>query len=631
MADYDEKSKLLDLTESNLPLEGDEDLQKKWKKKIADSTDDFKQDKSERKNVYRKRHDFYVGNHGDYSNVNGVIKDTKQKKGHINQVTNYAGKTVVKLALGLANNPPHLSSTSEDPVSEIAQARAQGVEDFTDSVFDDKINRFFKSTYRRACFIQSEYGDAAIKTFPLVDQKKIKIVGHDDMGSLMVLWNGNPGEYDGVIAEMYLSPKKIYDSYGIKVDEKLLADYKEKNKDFSESIGGHNDNQYGTKGTKNGKSDLPTGKNSQPTLCVIEYDTDEVYALKIEGELVQLQFKDDVNFPKVKFWTIIPNIPNPPSPWSIADIDYMMDPQIELNDNDNRSADHLRVGNVQRYVAYNMAGFDPESLKTSSGQVIFVNSPDGSSKFEPLPTNINNFPDDQYHNRKMGQIYDMGLPKVNFGASGADSGRSKAIDYQSSVEITTFKRDAWELALADISEKIQIFGNFIHGPSTLADGTEDPGVDWFTNEQGEFIVRNVEFDWTDALPISQSDKIVNIANKVNMIGISLKTALKELGYRNPEAEIAQMRKELADPMLMIFRSKMWNFSEGILQAQMQASMAAQSNGTDAAGGGANQSTPTLTSSQNTGAKPMAAAGGTTSYSSAPGMIDKARQNTQAKG
>ena len=104
-----------------------------------------------------------------------------------------------------------------------------------------------------------------------------------------------------------------------------------------------------------------------------------------------------------------------------------------------------------------MSGFDPESIKTSSGKVIFVNDPDGKSKFEPLQTNINNFPDDQYHNRKMGQIYDMGLPKVNFGSSGADSGRSKALDYQSSVEIITFKLDAWELALQHIFQNIQVF------------------------------------------------------------------------------------------------------------------------------------------------------------------------------
>jgi hypothetical protein len=605
---------LLDLKDSKLLLEGEEKDQKIWSKRIADLAQDLEQDRGERKNAYIKRKDFYTGNQGSYSNVTGIIKDTKQKKGHTNQVTNYAGKTTVKIAMGLANNPPKLTTVPQDVVDDMEVIKAQAVEDFQDSIFDSKINRFWKKTYRRATFHQSEFGDAAIKTY--IENGEIKICGHDDLSTLSVGWNGEPGEFDFVIAETYLTPASVYDRYGIKVNEKAL---KQNTKDDNKTFGSwDNNNQWATKGNNKATTSSPSGKTQLPKVRVQEFDSEDVYAIKIEGELVSLVFKDGETFPKVKFWTIIHNIPNPPSPWSIADIDYLIDPQIELNENDNRSSDHLRVGNVQRYVAYNMNDFDPESIKTSSGQVIFVNDPDGKAKFEPLATNINNFPDDQYHNRKMGQLYDMGLPKVNYGSSGADSGRSKAIDYQSSIDLTTFKRDAWELALQDVCEKIQIFGNFLHG--------ED--VDWFTNEEGEFIVRESEFDWTDMLPVSASDKIVNIANKVNMIGLSMKTALKELGYRNPDAEIAQLKKELADPDLMILRSKMWPLSQGILQAQNAASMQAQSNGSEV---NANpQSTPTLTSEQNSGSKPMASAG-TTSYSSAQGAIAKTTQNNQARG
>lgn len=610
--------RLLDTSESKLILEGTPEEQKRISSVIAGRIDDLRNDRAERSNIYRKRRDFYEGNHGDYSNLTGIIKDTKQKKGHTNQVTNYAGKTTVKIAMGLANNPPKFTIIPEDITDESEVIKAQAVEDFIDSVLDDKLNRFWKKTYRRSSFIQAEYADAAIKTYLVGD--KIKLCGHDDMSTIMVMWNGNPGEYDGVIAEMQLSPAQVYEQYGVKVNEKMLAAYRERDQDFSK-IGSHNDNQWATKGGTPGKSEQPSGKNRLPTIKVIEYDTENEYAIKIEGELVQYIQKDDVTYPKIKYWTIVPNVPNPPSPWSIADIDYLMDPQIEINDNDNRSSDHLRVGNVQRYVAYNMSGFDPNSIKTTSGQVIFVNSTDGSSRFEPLQTNINNFPDDQYHNRKMQQIYDMGLPKVNYGASGSDSGRSKAMDYQSSIDLTNFKRDAWELSLQDIFEKIQIFGNFLYGEQ----------FDWFQNENGEFVVRNAEFDWTDILPVSASDKIVNIANKVNMIGISIKTALKELGYRNPDKELELLKQELRDPDLMILRSKMWQLSGGILMAQNQAAVMSQSNA-DETMPSVNQSSPTLTSSQNSdGAKPMAAKGGTTSYSSSQGAIEKARQNTAAKG
>ena len=46
---------------------------------------------------------------------------------------------------------------------------------------------------------------------------------------------------------------------------------------------------------------------------VVEYDSKDVYAIKIEGELVQLILKDDINYPRTSMWTFIHNIPNPPS------------------------------------------------------------------------------------------------------------------------------------------------------------------------------------------------------------------------------------------------------------------------------------------------------------------------------
>lgn len=618
-----EKS-LLDLSKSTLVLEGTKAEQKKWNTRIKRTARDLETDRSERRQIYTKRRDFFTGNQGDYSNIVGIIKDTKQKKGHTNQVTNYAGKTIVKIGFGLANNPPKLSTVPLDINDDIETLNAQAVEDYIDSVFDSRKNKFWKRTYRRAVFTQAEFADVAIKTYPEITKKEICLELHDDMSTIMVAWNGNPGEYDAVLVEMELTPESVEDRYGIVVDPKVLGKIAEEQ---SRGQGSWlNNNQWGTNsGSKPGKTDLPSGKNMLPKVMVQEYDTEDVYAIRIEGELVGLYFKDDITYPKVRYWTIVGNIPNIPSPWSIADIDYLMDPQIELNENDNRSSDHLRVGNVQRYVAYNMADFDPESMKTSSGQVIFVNDPDGKSKFEPLPTNINNFPDDQYYQRKMNQMYDMGLPKVNYGSSDANSGRSKAIDYQSSIDLIQFKRDSWELALQEICEKIQIFGNFMLGDQ----------VHWFEDSDGKFVVRNIEFDWTDILPVSTADKIVNIANKYNMIGMSLKQAYKELGYRNPSAMIEELKKELQDPQLAIIHAKAWNLSSGFLQAQNAAAVQAQSNSMDTGattpgGSTVNQPSPTLTSDQNEGAMPMASSQGTTSYSSPAGVgVAQNQQNTAA--
>lgn len=612
-------SELLDTSKSTLIMMGDETDQMYWSKKISSYYDDLKPDRADRVPIYKKRKDFYEGNQGLYSNITGLIKDTKQKKGHNNQVVNYAGKTVTKIAQGLANNPPKLTVPGMDEADQIESIRAQSVEDYIDSVFDE--NRFWKRGYRRGVFGQSIFGDVAIKTF--IKDNKIKIITHDDPSNLMVSWNNyDTGEFDCVLCETYLTPEAIEEQYGIKVDRTKLSKAPEKEKDLT--LGSHSSNQWGTKGNSNGTSNQPSGKTTVGRLHVLEYDSSQIYAIKIEGKLVQLILKDDITYPKIRLWTIVPNIPNPPNPWSISDIDFLIDVQVELNDNNSRTADYLRVGAVQRYVAYNLNGFDTNSLSTSSGQVISVNSTDGSGRFDALQTNINNFPADQYHTRLMSHMYDMGLPKVNYGASGADSGRSKAMDYQSSIDLTVFKRDAWELALQDVCEKIQILGNFLNVQGKLGGK-----VDWFYDEENNFVTRLVEFDWNDALPISAADKIVNIANKVNMIGIPLKQAYKELGYRNPDKMLEMLKEEMKDPNMMIIRSKMWQLTEGLLAAQNQAAMASQNETPPPAGNG---SFPTLTSDQNSdSSKPMAQKGGTTSYSSAKGVIDKTRQNLTAQG
>jgi len=617
---------LLDLSESKLPMQGTKGDRDDWSKRIDEYVQNLTSEKNERISANNKRHDFYEGQQGDYSNIFGIIRDTKQKKGHTNQVTNYAGKTVVKMAYALANNPPKMSVASLDDADwAVEGVRAQAIEEYIDSVLNSPVNRFWKKTYRRACFIQGEYGDAAIKTYLVEDE--IKICNQDNMSNLMVIWNGeDAASFDAVIAENYMTPELIEENFGIKVNRKKLpqADLSKASSSQGTWSRGQSNN-WATTNTLNQTNKLPTGKSNVAKLKVLEYDSEDHYIIKIENEIVEFVEKDDTNFPKVKFWTIVPNIPNPPSPWSIADIDYLFDIQLELNDNDNRTADYIRVGGVQRYVAYNMTDFDPESIKTSSGQVIFVNDPDGRSKFEPLPTNINNFPADQYHARKLNQMYDLGLPKVAYGASGGDSGRSKALDYQSSIDVTIFKRDGWELAMQDICAKIQIFGNFLLGKK----------VDWFKDKMDDFVVRNMEFDWTDPLPVSQSDKVVNVLNKFTM-GIPLRQAYKELGYRNPESLLQQLKQEMQDPNMMILRAKAWQYAEGLLKAMIEAQnqmpppVQPQAQGTQPPAPNPNQAGPVLTSSQNTqSARPMSQRGGTTAYSSAAGLLDRTRQNQAA--
>lgn len=630
----DDKLKI-DTSKSTLIIEGDEKEQEDWSKRVDKRAEVLRKDQSDRKPVLEKRYNYYVGKQGDYTNiVNG--KANSQKKGWANAVYNYAGKTVTKIVYSLANNPPKFTIPGRKvPMQYMPSesARAQGVEDFIDTVL--KENRFFKKAYRRGCFNQVAMGDTAIKIYPVNKGTKenpdwfLKITNHENMANLLVGWRGDdPSDFDYVIAEEQRSIQSIEEEYGVKFPDNYAGLKKDNQLQPNTTSSHDNNNQWGTDGAGTTTNLPPSGKNNIPSVSFLEYDDDNVYIIKIDGKLVQLVHKDADTFPKIGFWIIVPNIPNPKSPWSIADIDYMMDPQTEFNETSNDERNYIRVGANQKYVAYNMNEFDPESVKTGSGAVIFVDSPDNSSRFEPLQTNVNSFPVDSYINRIQEVMYDLGIPKVTFGGGGADSGRSKAIDYQSLVDLTQFKRDSWELAMDQLYEKIQRFGAFYFPEATFF---KDP-------EMEQFVVRYPEFDWSDILPITEADKIVNILNKVTM-GLPFKRAFQELGYRDVEGIIQEMREEAKDEDLMAFRSKMWQLTGGIMGAQQRAQqllgqMEQMPSSASPGAPSVNTPSPTLTSNQNEGrtsSLPMSQKGGTSVFSSAEGTINRAKQNLEAAG
>ncbi len=609
----------IDFSNSTLFIEGTKKERKEKGKQINNLKEALKPDRQKRSSIYKKRWDFYTGNH-DYTNIVG--KTMIQKKGHPYAVFNYAGKTAKKITYGLANNPPTVVIPARKLVAadfkENERVRAQAVEEFVDNVLDK--NDFWLKAYRRACLNQVVMGDAAIKCYPekIDGVWEIKITNLEKMDNIMVAWRGDDVfEYDEVVVEEERTLKSIEDEFGIKIPEKMAHTTKDKATSNSGSA-------WADDGQWDGDSSLPSGENKAPSVTLVEYDSKDYYCLLVGKEVIQYVIKDGEGYPKVPFWTIIHNIPQPRSPWSISDIDDMMDPQIEFNEASNEERSYIRVGANQRYVAINMEDFDPESIKAGSGGVIFVDSPDGSARFEPLAANVNTFPVDSYINRVRETMYDMGVPKVTFGAGGADSGRSKAIDYQSLVELIDFKHDAWELALRQIFKKIQQYGDFYYGDTKI-----------FQDEaSGLFVVRSPDFDWAQVMPITKSDEIVNVLNKVQM-GLPFRIAFRELGYRDVDAVIEEMKRETRDPELMEYRAKMYQVTPGLVEAQKRAQevLAQQNEGPPATAINPNAPSPTLVPDQGAGGapQPVAAKGGTTSFSSPRGAIESTKQNLAAAG
>lgn len=622
----------LDLTESKLLLEGSEEERKEIQDEIKGKIELLEPERLARRTIINKRHDFYIGKHHYYSNVTGKVSGPKD--GHANAVFNYAGKSVVKIALSLANNPPMIDFPARKVEIEYRQQeriRAQGVEDFVKEVFRD--NFFFKGPYRKAVFNQV-LGDGFLKICPVNVGTKdepdwsIRITSHEKMENLSVAWRSDdPSKFDHVIATMWMTKDSIYREFGIKVPDKRMGQEVESSKPHPDSSH-YNNNQYGNNTTTSDNANIPPdSRNNINTIRVDEYDDKDKYVIMIDGEMVQHVVKDGETYPDIQFWTPVQNIPNPGYSWSVSDIDFVIDPQVEFNEASNEERNYIRVGANQKFVAYNMDEFDPNSLKTGSGQVIFVSSPDGSARFEPLNTNVNVFPIDAYLNRVQQSMYDLGIPKVTFGAGGADSGRSKTVDYQTLVDLTQHKRDSWELALNQVIEKIQILGHFYY-----------PELDIFNDPSSDmFVIRYPDYDWAEVTPLTQSDKIVNVLNKVTM-GLPFRLAFKELGYKDVEEVIESMKEEAQDADLMMFRAKMYEVSQGLVGAQARAQQQMQGmNETNpmASPPGApsvNQASPVMDNQGSEGGtRPVSQSGGTTSFSSPAGVIGMNRQNQEAGG
>jgi hypothetical protein len=561
-------------------------------------------DRLERKRVTEVRRDFFEGNQGKYTNITGLVK--KERKGHVNAVINYAGMTAIKLYYAIGNNPPKPTITPIDVTDDVEVTNTQMVENFCDRVMF--INRFWKRGYKRGAMNQGVLGDFSIKVYYDSKDKTIKVINVEKPENLIVIWRGDDLQETIAVAHKELvSIKAIENEFGYKV---IKADVTPDTAKGDVSQGSHEPGfEYTTKTSdQTGRGNVPDVKLTSPSSWVVDY-WDEDYNVVLIGEKIVQYVKHDWGFNP---YTIGHNIHNPGKPWSFSDIDFLIDPNVELNEVSNDERDFIRVGANTKFIARNMNDFDPESLKPGSGQVIFVEGPD--SNFETLPVQVNTFPADSYATRMKKHIHDMGIPEVTYGGATGNSGRAKAIDYQSMLDKTDDKRDAWELVLQEVYRKIQILGQK-YFPS-----------EFWLNSQGEPEVRQVDFDWSDIVPITQSERIVDVVNKVQGIGLPIKTALAELGYKDVDAQMELIKKEAQDPEIAPIKAKMWNLTPGIMEAQQEALQQTPSPSV-------NESGPTLTPGENQGRErslPMAVAGGQTSFSSPKGFIERSQQNLRAK-
>lgn len=604
--------------------------------------DDMKTEVAEREPIITKRQDFFEGRHHRWTNVVG--QTMKQSEGHILAVFNYVYRFCQKLHQSLTNSVPRIKVAPKDEANEIETVRAEAVEKAIYEVL--RQNKFFSVIFKRAAMNQIRDGDFLIGCTVQEDQKEgrhIEIQQSEDMIKALVLWDDAAGtSFTGIAFRDMWSLAKIKREFNYDAEP-----FSDRAMDQRESKGSHLRDQYGQfSSTVSPTVTVPTGQSKISQGEVVDYwgyevinsEVKVVNIIYINKEMVQFVVTEYTKVPKWVGHSFI----SAGKPWSVSFIDPLIDPQIELNDRTGEEGDLIRIGANMKFVVVNMPDFDADSIKSGTGQVIYIEGE--GADFRPLNMNVSPFPSETYINRVLDHMFNLGLPKIALSAGTAPyTGRVGAIQYQPVIDFVADLRVQWEVVMDELLVTIQQY--FIDYFPELHPIMREYVVDETTGEatEGDLVIRDISYDWENVLPLSRSDKVVDASTIYDRHAISTHTYLEQAGFRDPSAEIKKLKAEAKDPDMMTLREKFSQFAKGAVSAQLDAQkemMDAQEQGAqvqgqiaDAASAGTSAANkPLLTSEQNDGRRGILSSTGTPTgqTATAKGAVDQVSQNMNAQ-
>ncbi len=476
---------------------------------------------------YLTLRDVYENNLAKYSNVFGLTD--VNKLGHVRASYNYLSQVVDKLTNFLTAKAPIINVPPRQTDDPVEVERATNIKYFLDKIHHQ--NRF-KYFFKRAGHMQSLFGDAFIKG-PWWDPKTKRIcyTWVEDPGQVFMGWKDNRfEEVDWVAFQTLQSVDSIKAQYGLD----NVAPYE------GRIIGG----TYPVPSPTKRWTERQDRQTMQLDALVTEYWDEEVMMLVINNSDIVQYIEHDYGFIPVQK---VENVHVDNRPWGKADVEELMDANVELQDRMNDAADAIRQGAVPRFKVVNDTNFDVDSVKAgANGQFIFVNG--DKADVGPIPSSVSIAPYEMYIKSIMQIIYDLGLPAIAWGGHAPEtSGHSYNFQYQAITDKVRNKQLIWEMALETLNERILILAEkYIPGIKTILDG--------------HFVT---DIEWEDFMPLMTSDNIVNVSNKRDRGLISYHTALKELGYKDPDAELDLIIQEWSDPKLAPVIAKNALLTEGI--------------------------------------------------------------------
>lgn len=427
-----------------------------------------------------------------------------EPKGASQRTDNYCAVIVDNISSLIFDDQPEVNCPTADPSDELLEIKAEMKETLINRVYKDNDSEVEFDEWAKTA---SLYGDGFIKG-PWMEKDgsdgwKIKFAHVENPGSIRLIYaDAGFKKLLGFIDESKISLTKAKMIYG-EVCKKKGINLSKEIKTASEN-----------------RSDSDT---NIPMVAIGEYWTDKIFSVFINDKLVDYSFHN---------WGFVPlehikNIYVPNHPYGKSDIEDVIDPQLMFNRTNNDLANLLRWISTINFWGKNLEGM--QALVAGLSRMYSLPDDGELHTFEkpgdPYITNT-------FQQQRRSAIIELsGVSEAMLSSSqlSVSSGRALALAFQGTVRKLNPRFKRYSVALKHLNRNIlKLYELYFPKTKLIIDGNYDNEV--FISAT---ILRN----------------IIDTLNKLQSGIISLDTAQREAGIKQPKVEQKVMKKNLTDPIL----------------------------------------------------------------------------------
>ena len=427
----------------------------------------------------------------------------KPEGGATMPVYNYCRSTVLNYTAFMTNEPIDIYVPAADIIDEVEVARSEAKEKALKEVLDDNN---FNTLFENAVFNGSLLGDSIILG-PFYNKNKDKIeIRHAKMPEhVKIIWKDDEyTEIFGYVQNRYMSAEKIYEEYAEELKDKKVSL---------------------TTGDGNYDRTSAYRKSQRHFIKVLDCNTADVRMIIIADSVVIKYEVHNNDFVPIIH---VPNIIHPEEPYGVADIEDLLDAQVEYNEK-NSDMSEVIAQNAYDFIF----GKNLNPTETQAGRVNLIDIGD-EAELIPDPRRARTVDLTNDISKRLSDVFKIsGLNENIFGGIGvkAITGRALSVLMQTVNNRIKGRQTRW-------TEKLQgMFKNIF----LLMEKHTEGGRELV----GEFYKVDIFFPGT--LVRNITDEI----NKFNAKVQSQETTMKNMGVPSPKDEKKLIKRELEDKMLMV--------------------------------------------------------------------------------